>query len=135
MMAGEEPRGPSPARAGAQRLRDLRMTGVLGFPSGFTATFASHFTASTRGSSVVGSTGIVRVPDPWHCRQGVVIVDGEERRVDVLSSYASRPGERDGAIRAGGEALIGRDETMGQARTIEAVYRSVDTGEPVSVGG
>ena len=31
--------------------------------------------------------------------------------------------------------LVGRDETIGQARAIEAVYRSADTGEPVSLAG
>jgi xylose dehydrogenase (NAD/NADP) len=135
MIAGEEPsrvfarHEPGPGHA------DLRMTGVLEFPSGFTATFASTFTASTQGIEVVGEHGIVRVPDPWHCRQGVVIVDGDERRVTPANSYALEVADVTRAIQTDGEVLVGRDETIGQARAIEAVYRSADTGEPVSLAG
>ena len=76
----------------------------------------------------------MRVPDPWHCRQGVVIVNGEERRVTPATPTASG-GRRVGRDPDEGEALVGRDETIGQARTIEALYRSADTGEPVSLAG
>jgi predicted dehydrogenase len=84
---------------------------------------------------VIGSDGIVRVPDPWHCRRGVVEVNGEERRVTPANSYALEVADVTRAIQTDGEVLVGRDETIGQARAIEAVYRSADTGEAVSLGG
>ena len=31
------------------------------------------------------------------------------------------------------EPLLGRDDAMGQARVIEALYRSAEAGEPVSL--
>jgi predicted dehydrogenase len=35
------------------------------------------------------------------------------------------------AIRGEKEPRLGRDDAMGQARTIEALYRSAETGAPV----
>jgi predicted dehydrogenase len=134
MIAGEEParvfarHEPGPGHA------DLRMTGVLEFPSGFTATFASTFTAGTQGIHVVGHDGIVFVPDPWHCRQGLVVVNGEERRVTPANSYALEVADVTRAIQTDGEVLVGRDETIAQARAIEAVYRSADSGAVVTLG-
>ena len=35
------------------------------------------------------------------------------------------------AIQGEAEALLGREDALGQARTIEALYRSAETGTPV----
>jgi predicted dehydrogenase len=133
LVAGAEPERviaraePGPGDA------DLRMAGMLTFPGGFTATFASSFTAAQQGMQVVGADGIVAVPDPWHCKQGVVVVNGEKRRVEPVNSYALEVADVSAAIASGGEVLVGREETIGQARAIEALYRSAATGEVVTV--
>jgi predicted dehydrogenase len=113
---------------------DLRLAGLLEFPGGLTASFASSFSAHEEGLEVVGSDGIVRVPDPWHCKAGIVVVNGEERRVDVVSSYGLQLANVSAAIRGEGVPLLGRADAVGQARTIEALYRSVETGRPEPLG-
>ena len=37
------------------------------------------------------------------------------------------------AIRGRAEPLLGREDALGQARAIEALYRSADEGGPVSL--
>ena len=136
LVAGEEPSASSPRHEpgpGARRPAHDRRARV---PERLHRHLRVHFTASTQGIEVVGEHGIVRVPDPWHCRQGVVVVDGEERRVTPVELLrACEVADVTRAIQTDGEVLIGRDETIGQARAIEAVYRSADTGEPVSLAG
>ena len=39
------------------------------------------------------------------------------------------------AILGQGKPLLGREDALGQARTIEALYRSAATGVPVSLDG
>jgi xylose dehydrogenase (NAD/NADP) len=135
MVAGREPVRVLATAGAAESGVDLRMTGMLEFPSGFTATFSSSFAAAMQGIEVVGSEGTVRVPDPWHCRAGIVVVNGEERRVEPVNSYGLEVADASAAISGGGQPLMGRDETIGQARTIEALYRSAASGEPAAVAG
>ena len=37
------------------------------------------------------------------------------------------------AIRGEGELLLGRDDAMGQARTLEALHESATSGKPVAL--
>jgi predicted dehydrogenase len=38
------------------------------------------------------------------------------------------------AIRGTDRPLLGREDALGQARTIEALYRSAETGQAVTLG-
>ena len=39
------------------------------------------------------------------------------------------------AIHSEAELLLGREDAVAQARTIEALYRSAEEGKPVTLGG
>jgi predicted dehydrogenase len=63
----------------------------------------------------------------------VLIVDGEEQRVEVRNPYQCELEDMAAAIRGEKAPLLGRGDAMGQARVIEALYRSAAAGEPVSL--
>jgi predicted dehydrogenase len=135
LVAGSEPERVFAQAVPGPNGSDLRMAGILGFPGDLTATFACSFTAAQQGLWVVGSEGTIHVPDPWHARAGIVVVNGEERRIEPVSSYALQLANLSAAIRGEAVPLLGRADAVGQARTIEALYRAVETGEVATVTG
>jgi D-xylose 1-dehydrogenase (NADP+, D-xylono-1,5-lactone-forming) len=86
---------------------------------------------------VMGSAGSLFLDDPWHARQPVIELrrdDGVERlELERTDSYGLELENLSDAIRGRAEPLLGRDDALGQARTIEALYRSADTGAVVAV--
>jgi D-xylose 1-dehydrogenase (NADP+, D-xylono-1,5-lactone-forming) len=76
----------------------------------------------------VGSEGSVFVDDPWFCRKPVI----QLRRHDAIEqiNLASEDPYRlelenlSDAIRGEGELLLGRDDALGQARALQALYDS-----------
>ena len=86
---------------------------------------------------VVGSEGSLFLDDPWHAGTPVIELrrDGGVERIEhePANSYRLEL-ENIGAAAAGeAELLLGRDDAMGQARTLEALHRSAQSGEPVSL--
>ena len=87
---------------------------------------------------VVGEEASLFLDDPWHCREPVIELrrGHETERIEVPAedSYRLEAENFSRAIRGHGDPLLGRDDALGQARTIEALYRSADTGQPVTLG-
>ena len=122
--AGLRPRG-----AGPQRRPTCAWPASCGFADGLTATFACCFSASQQGLTVVGSTGIVHVPvsvalPRGHRRRRRRGASRRRRRRPTACSWPNVSA----AIRGEGQTLLGRADALGQARTIEALYRSVGRG-------
>jgi predicted dehydrogenase len=135
--------GGEPERAfGAAVMRngvDVRFAGTLEFPGEVLAQIDCGFDVTARHElEVVGSDGSLRVADPWHCREPVIELRAgggvETIAVEKANSYRLELEDVGRAIRDGGEPLLGRDDAVGQARAIEALYRSADRGAPVAVG-
>jgi xylose dehydrogenase (NAD/NADP) len=87
---------------------------------------------------VVGSSGSLFLDDPWHSREPVIEVheaDGSVERVEPEreSPYGSEL--RDFAAAAAGERppRFGREDALGQARTIAALYESAATGDSIGL--
>jgi predicted dehydrogenase len=60
--------------------------------------------------------------------------DGTERiELEPVDSYRLQLENMSAAVRGGEEPLLGREDALGQAGVIEALYRSVDEGRPVSL--
>jgi predicted dehydrogenase len=60
--------------------------------------------------------------------------DGGERIVvDPADSYRLQLENMSDAIRGEAEPLLGRQDALGQARAIEALYRSAEAGQPVAL--
>jgi D-xylose 1-dehydrogenase (NADP+, D-xylono-1,5-lactone-forming) len=132
LVAGEEPESV----VGVQELGvtgvDIRFYGVLSFPGGAVSTFACGFTTQEQGIEVVGTDGSLTVADPWHVKQPGIDVEGRRSEVARVDSYGLQLKNVGEAIE-GGALLLGREDALGQARTIEALYRSAETGAAVSL--
>ena len=75
--------------------------------------------------------------DPRHCRQPLIEVrrDGRTERIDVESAdpYCLEAENMSAAIRGEAPLLLGREDALGQARAIEALYESAGTGQAVTL--
>jgi len=134
LIAGEEPELVCGEQVTTADGVDRRFTGYLRFPSGLVATFHSGFDSFSETLEVTGRRGTVALADPWHSLGGVIVVDGEEQPVEVINPYQCELEDMAAAIRGAKVPRLGRADAMGQARTIEALYRSAETGAPVGLG-
>jgi predicted dehydrogenase len=112
---------------------DVRFTGLLRFPGGLTSTFTSGFDHFHESLEVIGRDGSIRLWDPWHARSGLLELDDEEIRVEPINPYRCELEDMGRAIRGEGSPRLGRADALGQARTIEALYRSAGSGAPVTL--
>jgi D-xylose 1-dehydrogenase (NADP+, D-xylono-1,5-lactone-forming) len=133
LVAGAEPEFVYGDQVLAESGVDRRFAGLLRFASGLQATFHTGFSSEHEQLEVIGRDGSVMLPDPWHSRSGILVVDGEEQRVPATNPYQLELEDMGAAIRGERQALLGRSDARGQARTIEALYRSADSGAPVSL--
>ena len=128
LLAGEPERV-----AGAQVLAstgvDLTFAGVLGFAGGVVATFHSSMALpSHQQLEALGTEGSLLVQAPWRVDFGGDVLltrGGATERVAVDEADSYRLELEDFAAAAAGERqpLLGREDALGQARTIEALYR------------
>ena len=86
---------------------------------------------------VIGSDGSLFVDNPWHCTVPVIEVrrDGGVERVELerADSYRLQMENLGRAIRGETEPLLGRGDALGQARALEALHRSAQSGAPVAL--
>jgi predicted dehydrogenase len=113
---------------------DIRFLGTLEFPGGLLA----HFTCGmdipfSARLEVVGSEASAVVPDPWLCRDPHIQIGDERIPVPDADRYRLELENMSAAIGGEAEPLLGRDDAVGQARTIDALYRSAETGSAVSL--
>jgi D-xylose 1-dehydrogenase (NADP+, D-xylono-1,5-lactone-forming) len=117
---------------------DTIFAGTLEFPGEVFAQFDCGFRLPNRDElEVIGTEGSLFLDDPWHCRRPVIEVrhDGEVEKIalEPVDSYLLELENLADAIRGDAEPLLGRAESVEQARGIDALYRSATTGEPVSL--
>ena len=117
---------------------DTVFAGTLVFPGELFAQFDCGFRLPLRDElEVVGSDGSIFLDDPWHCRRPVIEVrrEGgvEEIALQPVDSYRLELENLADAIEGRAEPLLGRDDALGQARAIDALYRSAATGQPVTL--
>ncbi len=116
---------------------DVRFAGTLVFPGQVLAHFDCGLDVPDNSLlDVVGSLGTLRLRRPFLVTEpGIELLrDGEPERVDVprANPYQLEFEDMSAAIRSGRQPLLGRLDAVGQARAIEALYRSADRGgEPV----
>ena len=131
LLVGEEPdlvfgmqvMGPSGV--------DVRFSGLLHFPGGAIAEFTSGFEADHRGLEAIGSEGSVRFTDPWQSHDAAFVRDGVEVRFELADPYQLELEDMGRAIRERVAPLLGREDALGQARAIDALYRSAAAGTPI----
>jgi predicted dehydrogenase len=112
----------------------VRFVGTLVFPGDVLASFDCGLDLPDRGGPLeaVGSEGTLRVESPWHCvKPGIELVRGddvERFEVEDVDKYRLELENLARAIRGEEQPLLGRADALGQARTIEALYRSAESG-------
>ena len=110
---------------------DIRFTGLLHFPSGVVAEFAAGFTSTHRSLEAIGRDGSVRLTNPWQSRPVSIVRDGVETPLEPEDFYQLELEDFGRAIRGDGQPLLGRADALGQARTLDALLRSAETGQPI----
>jgi predicted dehydrogenase len=126
--SGHAYRGPSGT--------DWVFAGVLRFAGDVFATFDCGTSLANRDElEAIGIEGSLFLDDPWHCRTPVIELRSDEgvERIEIVpaDSYQLELEDVSRAIREGGEPLLGRDDAMGQVRTIAALRRSAAEGRVV----
>jgi predicted dehydrogenase len=89
-----------------------------------TAEFTAALTHEHQGLEAIGSEGTLFAPDPWHCFDGVIVVNGREVHLRPENSYKLQLENVSAAIRGESQLQFGRDDAVAQAATIEALYAS-----------
>lgn len=116
---------------------DMAFYGTLRFADDVVAQFEASFVAPRRQYlEVVGEDGALVAQAPWRIDwpgELQLVRDGAVEAVDVAQANSYRLQLENLADAVGGAAppLLGRDDALGQARTIEALYRSAEVGAAV----
>jgi D-xylose 1-dehydrogenase (NADP+, D-xylono-1,5-lactone-forming) len=123
---GEQVLGPSAV--------DVVFAGTLGFSNDLVGHFDCGFAFPRRaGLELVGEEGTIFVGDPFSIAQtGIELrrrdVEPEQIAIDPVNHYRLELENVSGAIRGEGQLLLGREDAVGQARTIDDLYRSAAAG-------
>jgi predicted dehydrogenase len=119
---------------------DVRISGLMRYPSGVRGLFYSSFESPSRKElEAIGSEGVLRLHDPWHAWRGGIELQREEEagseRIEVEpgDSYLLELEDFARAIRGERQPLLGRADALGQARSLAALYISADEGRPVGL--
>ncbi len=112
--------------------------GTLRFPGDVIAQFDCGTALPERDElEAIGSEGSLYLDDPWHCNVPVIEHrrDGNVERIELerVDSYRLELENLSDAIRGEAELLLGRDDAIGQARTLEALHESATNGAAVSL--
>ena len=132
-----------------EHVRGEQVTGTTGIDMAFHGTlrcaddvvgqFEASFRSPQRQSlEAVGETGVLVVEAPWRLDWGGRVTlrrDGETEVVEVegADSYTRELENLADAIEGGAPALLGRADAVGQARVIDALYRSAASGTRIAV--
>ncbi len=118
---------------------DVTFAATMRFPDEVIAHFDAGLVLDSRDwLEVVGDRGSLFLDDPWHCREPVIEVrrDGEVELValDPVDSYRLEAENLSAAVRGEERPLLGREDALGQARTIEALYEAAAGERSVTLG-
>jgi D-xylose 1-dehydrogenase (NADP+, D-xylono-1,5-lactone-forming) len=117
---------------------DELFTGTMRLPGDVLAQFDAGLVLPVRDElEAIGEEGSLFLDDPWHCKSPVIELRTgggvEEIVVEPADSYRLQLENMSDAIRGEAEPLLGREDAMGQAHAIEALYRSATEGRPVNL--
>jgi D-xylose 1-dehydrogenase (NADP+, D-xylono-1,5-lactone-forming) len=117
---------------------DVLFVGTMRFPGDVLGHFDCGFVLSGRDElEVVGEEGSLFLDDPWHARTSVIELRREGGVEEIVlqpeNSYRLELENLSDAISGRAEPVLGREDAVGQARAIEALYRSAETGQPVTL--
>ena len=111
---------------------DWVFTASMRFPGDVLALFDCGTCLPERDElEAIGSEGSLFLDDPWHCHEPVIELrrdDGVERiELEPVDSYRLELENLADAIAGTAPLLLGREDALGQARTIAALFGSAET--------
>ncbi len=117
---------------------DWVFVGSMRFPGDVLASFDCGTSLPDRDElEAIGTEGSLFLDDPWHARNPVIEIrrnDGVERiELDPVDSYRLELENLADAINSEAPLLLGREDAVAQARTLEALHRSAETGANVGL--
>jgi D-xylose 1-dehydrogenase (NADP+, D-xylono-1,5-lactone-forming) len=133
LVAGEPVRARGEQVVGPSGV-DVVFTGALAFADGILGHFDCGFVVPRRaGLEVVGEEATIVVPDPFTPRTlGIDVLrpgsEPERIAIEPANSYRLELENVNAAIRGEAPLLLGREDALGQARTIDQLYRSAGAG-------
>ena len=112
---------------------DWVFTGAMRFPGDVHALFDCGTCMPERDElEAIGTEGSLFLDDPWHSIEPVLELrrDGGVERIELepVDSYRLELENLADAIAGDAPLLLGRDDALGQARTIDALFRSAESG-------
>ena len=136
--------GAEPVRAAADLVSggdgvDVVLAATLRFPGDVLAHFDCGLVyPGGHVLEAVGTGGSIRLTDPWHGREPIIERHGADAAVERIetgpaNSYALELADFEAAV-GGRQPLLGRDDALGQARTIAALYTSAERNAPCPIG-
>jgi predicted dehydrogenase len=138
LIAGEPERVSAEQTLGGDRV-DVTFAALMRHRDDVLTHFDAGLVLASRNLlEVVGDQGSLHLTDPWHCREpGIELTreDGATERIEIerADSYRLEAENLSKAIRGQAEPLLGRADALGQARTIEALYRAADDKTAVTL--
>ncbi len=135
-LAGAEPVRVHGELVGGGDGVDASFAGLLRFPRDVLASIDCSFDAAHRHALIAtGTEGRLRLDDPWHGRRAIVAVTGtdgstEEHDCSVdATSYALELDDFEAAVAGRRAPLLGRMDTVAQARALAALYAAAAAGQ------
>jgi D-xylose 1-dehydrogenase (NADP+, D-xylono-1,5-lactone-forming) len=112
---------------------DWVFTGAMRFAGDVHALFDCGTSLSERDElEAIGTEGSLFLDDPWHCHEPVIELrrggDVERIELEPIDSYRLELESLADAIADDAPLLLGREDAVGQARAIEALFRSAESG-------
>jgi xylose dehydrogenase (NAD/NADP) len=137
LLAGEPERVHGEQLVGPTGV-DVRFHGTMRFPSGVVSQWDCGTVMPERDElEAIGDEASLFLDDPWHCRTPVIELrrDGETERIELepVDSYGRELENLNDAIRGQGKPLLGREDAVAQARTIEALHQSAESAKPIEL--
>jgi xylose dehydrogenase (NAD/NADP) len=132
LVAGAEPSAVFGIQTLAASGVDEGFSGLLRFPSGLVAEIVCGFTSDHRSLEAIGSRGNLHLDDPWQDQWGGLSLGDRLIPVQSDDAYRLEFENTSAAILGSAKPLLGRADALGQARTIDALYRSAASGSAVS---
>ncbi|MFL5860408.1 MAG: Gfo/Idh/MocA family protein [Solirubrobacteraceae bacterium] len=116
---------------------DVAFTGWMRLPGDVLAHFDSGLVFDDRFDlEVVGEEGTLYVADPWHCLTPQIELRRDQAieliEVPSANAYGLEADNLAAAIRGAEPPLLDRADAVGQARALEALYASAESGRPVA---
>jgi xylose dehydrogenase (NAD/NADP) len=138
LVAGAEPERVSAEQVVGGDGVDVAFAATLRFPGDVIGAFHCGFAVGRRHHlEAIGEEGSLFLADPWHGRSPGIELrrEGGVEPIEIASANPYTHELVDFARAARGEAppLLGAPDALAQARAIEALYRSAESGSAVTL--